>query len=113
MQNKENEIIQIPYFLVLLRIGPKYTEGPHYWDEHVRFIELMIDKNVVLLGGDLKNSFDNIEAAYLLYTQTQAEAEEWAARDPLVINNIYTARVLEWSLVGINVSAVHPQVRSG
>lgn len=107
----ENEIQQVPYFLVLLRIGSNHENGPQYWADHIQFIELMIKENIVLLGGDWETGFDDIEGAYLLFTSSRSEAEEWASRDPLVANKIYTASIIEWKLVGINERAIDPRLK--
>ncbi len=111
MENTENKIHQVSYFLVLLRIGPNHENGSQYWEDHIQFIELMIEENIVLLGGDWESGFDDIEGAYLLHTSSRSEAEQWASRDPLVIHKIYIAHVIEWRLVGINERAVDSRLK--
>ncbi len=44
----------------------------------------MAADNIVLLGGEFDNAIDGATAAYLLHTSSRADAEAWAAKDPLV-----------------------------
>ncbi len=108
-----SESLQIPtvtYFLVLLLPGGNHQAGPEYFEAHVEFIETMAAANVVLLGGEFETPVEGAEAAYLLRTASQAEAEEWASRDPLVKNEVYRPRVVAWKLVGINPGAIEPSL---
>ena len=107
----ESENLQIPtvtYFLVLLLPGGNHQAGPEHFEAHVEFIETMEAANVVLLGGEFEPSVEGAEGAYLLRTASQAEAEEWASKDPLVKNEVYLPRVVAWNLVGINLGAIAP-----
>ncbi len=84
----------VPYFLVLLSPGHNEAAAPEHFAAHVAFIDAMAADNVVLLGGDFEAKVDGAEAAYLLHTSSQTEAEQWAARDPLVKNEVCKARVV-------------------
>jgi uncharacterized protein YciI len=102
------EIPTIPYFLVLLVPGSNDAAASKHFAAHVEFIEAMTAANVVLLGGDLTPTVEGADAAYLLHTASQAEAEAWVARDPLVANAVYTRRIVAWSLVDISRGAIDP-----
>jgi uncharacterized protein YciI len=106
----EPDIQTIPYFLVLLTRSKGLAEAEEHFAAHVEFIGEMSAANIVLLGGDLDPSVDGAEGAYLLHTASQAEAEGWAARDPLVSSGAYAARVVAWHLVGIAPSAIDPRL---
>jgi uncharacterized protein YciI len=41
-----------------------------------------------------------------LHTPSKAEAEAWAAKDPLVAHEAYRAEVVTWNLVGIAPGAI-------
>lgn len=99
----------VPYHLVLLRPA-KRLEGDAHFAAHVSFIEEMSAANVVLLGGDFEDSIDGADGAYLLHTASPAEAEDWAARDPLISSGAYSARVVPWHLVGIAPAAIDPRL---
>jgi hypothetical protein len=66
---------------------------------------------VVLLGGDLASPVAGADAAYLLHTSTRQEAEACAHEDPLVRHRYYVPEIVEWHLVGVNLGAIHPDIR--
>ena len=105
-------IVTVPYFLVLLKPGANHDDGPQHFAAHVAFIERMTAANVVLLGGDFEAAVENAEAAYLLHTASLAEAEAWAAQDPLIAHGVYVPRIVAWKLVGIAASAIDPTLTS-
>jgi len=98
----------VPYFLVLLSPGENAAAAPSYFGAHVEHIDVMAAANIVLLGGEFDNAIDGASAAYLLHTSSRAEAEAWAAKDPLVSHGAYRARVVKWDLVGITPGAIDP-----
>lgn len=100
----------VPYHLVLLRAAANRVEGDAHFAAHVSFIEEMSAANVVLLGGDFEDPIDGADGAYLLHTVSRAEAEDWAARDPLISSGAYSARVVPWHLVGIAPAAIDPRL---
>ena len=107
------EVPTVPYYLVLLIPGPNHAAGEQYFAAHVEFIDKMSAANAVLLGGDFEAAIDGAEAAYLLHTASQAEAEAWAARDPLIQHAVYRAKVVAWRLVGISQRAIDPALTVG
>jgi hypothetical protein len=46
------------------------------------------------------------QAAYLLHVASQSEAERWVAKDPLIAEKVFEARVVAWHLVGIAAKAI-------
>ena len=98
----------VPYFLVLLSPGENAAAAPNYYEAHVEHIDAMAAENIVLLGGEFDHAIDGATAAYLLHTVSRAEAEAWAAKDPLVSHGAYRARVITWHLVGITPGAIDP-----
>lgn len=107
------EVPTVPYYLVLLIPGPNHAAGERHFVAHVEFIDAMAAANVVLLGGEFAAAIDGAEAAYLLYTASQAEAEAWAAKDPLVRHAVYRTKVVAWRLVGISQRAIDPALAMG
>lgn len=108
----DDDIPTVPYFLVLLQPGPNRAAEPEHQAAHIAFIETMEAANVVLLGGGFDSAVDGAQGAYLLHVSSQAEAERWAARDPLVVEEVFLPRVVAWQLVGIAATAIDPAFRT-
>jgi hypothetical protein len=93
------------YFLVLLHDaegGPPRAEV-----EHEPFIDSLIARNAILLGGHFPEPVQpGVSAAYLLRCGTPGEAEAMAATDPLVVTGAAVASVHPWEIVGINPDAI-------
>lgn len=100
------EIPTVAYYLVLLVPDEGHAAAAEYEAAHVAFIETMEAAKVVLLGGGFEALVDGAEGAYLLHVGSQAEAEAWAARDPLVQHRVYRPRIVAWHLVGISRGAI-------
>jgi hypothetical protein len=77
----------------------------------VAFIDFMVERDVVLLGGNFGGSVAGAQAAYLLHTSTPQEADSWAHQDPLVMQQYFVPEVVEWRLVGVAIGAIDPVVR--
>jgi hypothetical protein len=93
----------VSYFLVLLRERAE-TAGEI---DHEPFIDSLVERNLVLLGGGFTEPpLDGVAAAYVLRCGTRTEAEAVVATDPLVASGACTATVTGWDLVGINTAAV-------
>lgn len=106
-----DDVPTVPYFLVLLAPGPNRAAEPQHRAAHIAFIETMEAANVVLLGGEFGSPIDGAQAAYLLHVSSQSEAERWVARDPLIVEKVFQARVVAWHLVGIATTAIDPTFR--
>jgi uncharacterized protein YciI len=106
-----DEVPTVPYFLVLLAPGQNHAAEPQHRAAHIAFIERMEAANIVLLGGEFSSPIDGAQAAYLLHVSSPSEAENWAARDPLVVEEVFQPRVVAWHLVGIAATAIDPTFR--
>ena len=86
----------MPYVLVILRRGGSADDERLHAEAHERFIDSLIERNLVLLGGGFAEALDDADGAYLLRCGSLEEAREIADTDPYV----------EWELVGINPDAI-------
>lgn len=98
------------YFLVALKEGPAHAEEPQHAAAHVRFIDSLIERRLVFLGGDFSRPVEGIAAAYVLRCDSIAEAAAIAAEDPYAVHGIYAAETVEWDLVGIDPSLIDPKL---
>ena len=96
------------YFLVLL--SDVADVPPRESDSHERFIDSLIARNAVLLGGGFASSVGGSSAGYVLVAKDIDEAEALAREDPLVEHGIATYEITEWRLVGINTAAIDPDL---
>jgi uncharacterized protein YciI len=92
------------YVLVTLLEGPRFGEVDV---DHEPFIDSLVAKHLVLLGGDLVESGPGIRAAYVLRCDDLATAEAIVASDPLVTSGVMRSQLAEWQLVGIDLGAVN------
>ena len=91
------------YALVLLR----HASGAAA-PEHEPFIDSLIERKLVLLGGAVAPPAGDIAAAYVLRCSGLEEAEAIVARDPLVTSGAMSAECVEWRLVEIDAELVDP-----
>jgi uncharacterized protein YciI len=96
----------MPYVLVILRRGGNADGEPAHAAAHEGFIDSLIERNLVLLGGGFAGSFDDADGAYLLRCSGVEEARRIVATDPYVIHDVVRAECLVWELVGINPDAI-------
>jgi uncharacterized protein YciI len=92
------------YFLVTLtNSGSSGASRP----DHEPFIDSLIKRHQVLLGGRLTApSGPTPVAAYVLRCGSLIEAEGLAAADPLVSQGAAVPTVTEWELVALDLLAV-------
>ena len=90
----------------MLRSGPSVEDEQVHAAAHREFINWMIRRNVVLLGGAFGSPFDDVYAAYLLRCSGLDEAREIVADDPFVAQDVVRPQFMEWELVGINPDAI-------
>jgi hypothetical protein len=83
------------YVLVTLLEGPKFGEVDV---DREPFIDSLVPKHLVLLGGDLVESGLGIRAAYVLRCDDLATAEAIVATDPLVSSRVMRAEPPSGSL---------------
>jgi uncharacterized protein YciI len=98
------------YFLVALKDGPAEAEEPHHADAHVAFIDSLIERKLVFLGGDFSEPIDGVGAAYLLRCESLEKAREIAADDPYAVHGVCELEIVEWRLVGIDPMLIDPEL---
>jgi uncharacterized protein YciI len=96
----------VSYVLVILREGERMEQEPAFAAEHEQFIDSLIARNVVLLGGPFAAPVGDADAAYLLRCGSVEEAQAIAAEDPYVRGEVARPECVEWDLVGINPDAI-------
>jgi uncharacterized protein YciI len=94
------------YVLVVLRAGERVTDEPLHAVAHERFIDSLIERNLVLLGGGFAEPIDDSVAAYVLRCATVDEARGLVETDPYVANGVVQPELARWELVGINPAAI-------
>jgi uncharacterized protein YciI len=94
------------YVLVLLERGPNAAEEHRHQGAHEEFIDSLIERHAILLGGSFAEDVGDADAAYVLRCDGVEQAQSIAARDPLVVNGIARAVCIEWQLVGIDAEAI-------
>jgi len=95
------------YVLVLLIAAPTTDEDP----DHEPFVDSLIRRNAVLLGGPFAGEpLPDVSAAYVLRCADLAEAAALVATDPLVTAGAAIPAIAQWDLVGINPSAIDPDI---
>jgi uncharacterized protein YciI len=93
------------YFLVVITdAGRPDSSMP----DHEPFVDLLIERRQVLLGGRLVTQSPGSPAiaAYVLRCESLAEAERLAAADPLVEIGGASSTVTQWDLVALDLRAV-------
>ena len=96
----------MPYYLVLLQ--PVAGAGPS--PDHEPFVDWLLARNLVLLGGELAPPPLGVEAAYVLSCSSYDQALDLVAREPRVSSGCMRADVVEWQLVGVNPDAVEREL---
>jgi uncharacterized protein YciI len=92
------------YFLVLLH---EPASMPDVEVDHESFVDSLIQRNVILLGGSLPASSEpGIWAAYVLSCPSRDAAQAIVASDPLVTHGLAVPTVTAWDLVAINTAAI-------
>jgi uncharacterized protein YciI len=106
------------YFLVTLRARPDGAGAP---EDHEQFVDSLIARNVILLGGRFSTPLDrDVSLAYVLRCDSQQAAEAIVNADPLVRSGRADPTITNWILVAINTAAIddglvvtpgHPEVQ--
>src|ERR1700722_20782192 len=92
------------YFLVLLHEPP---DIPSVEVDHESFVDSLIKRNAILLGGPLPASPEpGIWAAYVLSCPSRSDAQAIVASDPLVVHGLAIPTITAWDLVAINIAAI-------
>jgi uncharacterized protein YciI len=93
------------YVIVLFKLGSR-PESADISREHEAFIDALIRRNQILLGGPWDPAAGPFRAAYLLRCASLEEARAITLADPVFRDHVYEAEIVEWSLVGINPQAI-------
>ena len=96
----------MPYVLVILRAGGNADDAQAHATAHERFIDSLLERNLVLLGGGFAEPVGDADAAYLLRCSGVEEARRIAAADPYIAHDVVHAECIVWELVGINPEAI-------
>jgi uncharacterized protein YciI len=96
----------MPYVLVMLTGGRNAADDEQYAAAHRQFIDSLIQRNVVLLGGSFGEPVNDASAAYILNCGSLEEARQIAAEDPLVAHDVLRPHCVEWEFVAINPAAI-------
>jgi uncharacterized protein YciI len=94
------------YVLVVLKAGERVGDEPLHTAEHERFIDWLIERNLVLLGGGFAQPIGDSAAGYVLRCESVDAARRLAESDPYVVHRVLQAELAEWALVGINPEAI-------
>lgn len=97
------------YALVLFKPGSR-PEDDGVNRRHEAFIDDLIRRNQVLLGGPWASPHTPFDGAYLLWCDSLVEANEIVGRDPCFRHGCHEPVVVEWDLVGINPGAIEPDI---
>jgi hypothetical protein len=98
------------YVLVVLRASGNAGDEQHQATAHERFIDSLIRRNLVLLGGGFAAPSYDARAAYLLRCDGVEEARRITSEDPFVAHDVMRPEFLEWELVGINPDAIEHEM---
>jgi uncharacterized protein YciI len=99
------------YVLVLMNEVPGGAEAAALpEDAHEGYIDSLIARNLVLLGGPFAGRVGDATAAYVLHCDGMSSAREIAADDPLAVAGAVSLEFVEWQLVGIDPAAIEPSL---
>jgi uncharacterized protein YciI len=73
---------------------------------HEAFVDSLIERHLVLLGGGLADPVSDLHAAYVLRAPSLAAARALAADDPYFAHAVFEPVAVEWKLVGVDLGAV-------
>ncbi len=101
----------MPVFAVILTRGPAWQpgaglEGQQAWDEHARFMDTLVAKGAVALGGPLEGTSDVLlvmRAASAQDIQPQLSADPWHR-----LGLLQTRAITPWPL-RLGALPPHPQ----
>jgi uncharacterized protein YciI len=96
------------YVAVFFRPGARVADRDEHAAAHEAFVTSLIERNLVLLGGDFAPPVADLDAAYILRCDSVERAVEIAAEDPVFAEGVYEPLAAEWDLVGINLHAIDP-----
>jgi len=88
------------YFVVLRRAGPAWEpslplEQQSGWDEHAAFMDGLVDKGFVVLGGPLA---DDVRVVLAVEAGSEDEVRSTLARDPWHGSHLVIDAVDRWTI---------------
>jgi hypothetical protein len=91
----------VTYFVVLRRSGPEWRPGMPLeeqpgWDEHATFMDGLVDKGFVLLGGPLTG--DETRALLVVRADDEKTVRRILADDPWHESHLVVASIDEWTI---------------
>jgi uncharacterized protein YciI len=98
------------YVAVFFRPGPGFADREEHAAAHTAFVTSLIERNLVLLGGDFVPPISDMRAAYVLRCRSVTQALEIASEDPIFSTGVYEPEAVEWDLVGINLDAIDAEL---
>jgi uncharacterized protein YciI len=67
------------------------------WDEHARYMDDLVDKGSIILGGPLEG---DRETMHIIRAETEQEVRDLFATDPWWVNGMLTpVRIERWTIV--------------
>jgi uncharacterized protein YciI len=91
------------YYLVTVAWGPARNPAASRreqlgWDEHAAFMDELVRRGVVVLGGPAGTDIDTGDAALLVSAADEAAAREALADDPWQGSMLIVKRVQQWTI---------------
>jgi hypothetical protein len=92
--------LDVTYFVVLRRIGPDWArskplEEQTGWAQHATFMDGLVDRGVVVLGGPLA---DEIRVVLVVEADSEDEVRTALARDPWSGSHLVVESVDAWTI---------------
>jgi hypothetical protein len=93
--------MRMPMFLVVLsRTGPdwdasKPLEDQSGWDAHAAFMDDLVDRGFIVLGGPLD---DEVRTAHAVEAESPETIREVLARDPWSGSHLLVDEISEWTI---------------
>lgn len=88
------------FYVVLRRRGPDWDpsqplEGQSGWEEHADFMEDLVDRGLIVLGGPL---FDEHRVVHVMEAGSEEEIRSTLARDPWSETHLVIAAIEPWTI---------------
>ena len=88
------------FHLVLSRLGPEYDaskplEEQSRWDEHAAFMDDLVDRGFIVLGGPLD---DEVRTVHAVEAESPEQIREVLARDPWSESHLVVEAIDEWTI---------------
>ena len=89
------------YLVVLTRTGPEWERGVDMreqrgWDEHARFMDDLVDRGFLLLGGPLE---DEVRTVHAVSAESEQHVRSTFAADPWSESLLEIASIDRWTIL--------------